>query len=71
MSQELPKHWSKMKPDENLKLVDLKSSDKEYQSVLAEFTKTLGRTPQIITVYQGWFNCSMKKAETDTKCKHA
>ena len=50
MSQELPKHWSKMKPDENLKLVDLKSSDKEYQSVLAEFIKTLGRTPQIITV---------------------
>ena len=70
MSQELPKHWSNMKPDENLKLVDLKSTDSEYKTVLADFMKTLGRTPQIITVLESLI-CSMKQAEKHTEKKHA
>lgn len=47
LSQDLPKHWTKMKADENLLLVSLNPTDTEYKSVLADFTQTLGRNPTI------------------------
>ena len=39
-----------MNDSQNLMLVPLQQSDQEYQSVLKDFTKTLGRTPTIVKV---------------------
>lgn len=46
----IPKHWQKMDEKENLKIVTLNQQDPEYQKVLSEFTKTLGRTPNVVKV---------------------
>ena len=46
----VPDSWDPMKMDQNLMMVDLPNSSKEYNDVLAEFSKTLGRTPNIIKV---------------------
>ena len=49
-SKELPKTWKPMADNENLVLVTLQTSDKEYKDVEKEFINTLGRTPNIIKV---------------------
>ena len=49
-SKELPTIWKPMKDNENLLLVTLETSDKEYKDVEKEFLYTLKRTPKIIKV---------------------
>ncbi|XP_052274739.1 protein mono-ADP-ribosyltransferase PARP11-like isoform X2 [Dreissena polymorpha] len=39
----LPSDWTKMKPDEHLKKVNLASSSEEYMTVLGKFTETLDK----------------------------
>ena len=46
----VPDSWDQMKTDQNLMMVNLPSTSKEYKDVLAEFTKTLGKIPTIIKV---------------------
>ena len=47
---EIPMVWETMGKDENLRMVKLADSSQEYKDVLAEFTKTLGKTPNVIEV---------------------
>ncbi|XP_053390551.1 uncharacterized protein LOC128553429 [Mercenaria mercenaria] len=49
-SFDIPKHWQSMKDKENLKLVTLNQRDTEYSKVVSEFTKTLGRRPNIVKI---------------------
>lgn len=43
-----------MAEDQNLMLVDLKQSDKEYQTILQDFSKSLQRSPSIVKVKCFW-----------------
>ncbi|XP_053407535.1 uncharacterized protein LOC123548045 isoform X2 [Mercenaria mercenaria] len=49
-SFDIPKHWQSMEDKENLKLVTLNQADSEYSKVVSEFTKTLGREPNIVKI---------------------
>ncbi|KAK3598393.1 hypothetical protein CHS0354_019796 [Potamilus streckersoni] len=45
---ECPSTWAKMAPSENLKVVNLQSTDKEYQNVQKEFLQSVGGLRTII-----------------------
>ena len=57
VGHETPKEWTMMREGQQLQLVQLQSSSKEYQKVQQHFVNTLGRQPQIAKVLRSHWAC--------------